>query len=402
MKTTIDALLTGAGWSGTGTVYSTNAIPEYISGLNATSTLFKFTAINQYLEKTFTNDLTDYDELTISIWSRNNKGLGLNYLAADEFPYKIGIYSGTSTVHEYYLPTDNKLEPVTIKISEGVITKIRITMLSAGEDYLVVSNLIASKDEMPLDIFQGMKEIIENTVSLNYGRIRGGITSKGIFLGNVTAAAGAKYILMPALKYLQKYSVFTITDGTHTETHQVEKTDEEEIELGRNYDGLTLLYSYTAAPMYLTIPVAFGQQEREVYLPGIAIWGMPGEELPMETKIGETRDSYNVDGSLSARYNPVNYKYTLQIDCEARHSELIGFMALMVRRVAAQEYVWINGKKFNIKVNSVPTAIEPTEGYNQIPKMSFMIDVNIREEMFDRVANVKTLVSTLTVTPEAN
>lgn len=405
MNLIVDSLSSTTGWSASSakaTAFGVNQLSDFIAGLNSTSLILKFAtnANNEYIQKTVNVDLTNYEKLTFHIWSRNKKSSGQDYMNSSEFAYKIEF--GTSDI--YYIPTYQTFTDITIDISSlTTITKIKITCLHDTEDYLIISNMVASKDELPRDIFQGIKEQFEYSVNKFYPHIANGILNKGVLIDTISGLTNDTSILFSnPLLYIEKYAVIRIDDGTNSETHQIDHNDELQFYFNSMYSGTKLLHNYTNANVYLTFPCEYGVAEKEIILPGVSLWGMNPEEMPMTTKIEGERDTFKTTETVQEGFAPVNFLYTISIDCEARHNSLIAIMSQIVRNIISQEYIWVNGKKINLKRNGVSTFIEPNEGFNEIPKIQYLVDIFIREDVFEKTSAVKTITNIRTFTVETN
>gem|GEM_PF-4842603 len=383
------------GWTGStpeASVHGLNQIPDYIAGLgNNASLIFKFSgALNQYVEKDVSFDLTNYDEIVFWIWSRNKKRKGYDYQNSGDFAYKIEFGTGD----EFYIPTSYMFTDITINIS-GITTidKIKITCLHNNEDYLIVSSIMAIKDELPLDIFQGLKEQLEYDIGLHYSKISSGVLNKGILIGSITGinSGDTSFILESGLPYAEKYAVIRFDDGINSEMHQIEKTDGTEFFFNSMHDGVSFLNDYTSANIYLTIPVEFNLKEKEIILPGIAIWGMNPEEIFRGSKIEEKRDTFKTDESVMSRQDQAIFKYNILVDGEARHDYLIAQMNRVIRTMIAREFIWVNNKKIDIKPSGPSTYVDPIEGYNEIPKIQYELNLEVKEELWDRTKLVKTV-----------
>lgn len=400
MKKIVDDLDSKTGWTGSVagiTFPDENEVPDFIAGLgNVKSVIVKFTSgsINEYAQKSISDDLSDYDELTLHIWSRNKKRTGVGYQKATDFSYKIE-FGGSDA---YYIPCFDYFTDFTIDISsESVVDKIKITALHDDEDYIIISYLVASKDELPVDIFEAVKEHFVYDIGIEYGKIENGVANKGILVGTVSASVDDTLLhIETTLPYLDKYAVIYIDDGVNTETHQLGDNDGIDFQLMSSYDGGTILNDYINANIYLTIPVNFGLAEQDISLPGIAIWGMPAEEIFRGNKEDTWRDTFKTDGSVGSRIVPSSFKYVIEMHGEARHNELIAIMSKIIRLLIAKEFIWINGKKIDISPEGAGVYIEPIEGASEIPKITYLMNVEIKEEVFDRATLVATSSSTKT------
>ena len=397
MISTIDQFTSLTGWSGSGggSAHGVNALPEFVAGLNSTSAIFKFAtgSLSGYVKKAVSINLDSYDEIVFHIWSRNKKNLGSRYLDEAEFPYSIEFYKAMVKVGMRYIPTGEGFQNIVVDCSGiGTIDEMRIVCKHSVEDYIILSHMVAVRDEIPRDIFQAIKEQLEYDFGLKYAKVTGGVADKGILIGTITGTAGDTSIVFSSpVKFTEKYSVIMIVDLVNSEVHQINENDELEFFFNSTYDGKALLHSYTGANVYLTIPVEFGRAEDEILLPGVAIWGMNPEEIYDITKLDSVRDSFKDDGSVSERKGDAKYRYQIMIDCEARHNEMIAFMSLIVRYFIARQYLWLNGRKTEIFSDGTSTFIEPVEGYNEIPKIQYLVQVDIKEQVFNRERLDKTL-----------
>lgn len=401
MNKSIDLLASATGWanSGLGSITaSENQVPDFVAGLdNAASLILSVPSGNngKSIKKTITFDLTGYSEVTLHVWSREKHFAGSNYQKSSDFAYKISF----DGVNEYYLPTFSGFNDVSLYVyGLTTIDRIEVTCLHDDDDYLIISNLVAVKDEIPVDIFRGVKAQIEHELKSKYLSTTGGVANKGVLLGTVTGAAGDRTIYnINSYGYLDRYAVIMIDDGANTETHQLNDNDSQEFSFTSLYDGEVLLHDHTNADLYLICPVEYGTTEREIILPGISVWGIAPEEILRTNKIEEFRDTFNVNETVQSRLTPITFQYIIMMDCEARQNELIALMSLVCRTVIGKQYIWVNGKKINLFSEGAGEFIEPVEGYNEIPKMQFRTRVEIKEDIFDRSSLVKTITNTLTV-----
>lgn len=400
----VDALDDQASWTGSGsiTVQDENQLSQFIAGLNTKSLIFKFPAgsLNGTMSKSgLSIDVSNYDELTFHIWSRNKKAMGVDYQLATDFAYKLKIASGK----EYYIPTFKKFHHMVIDISDvNTITEITFTALHNDLDYINVSYMVATKDEIPRDIFDSVKSQLEYDINSFYAKITNGTANKGILLGTFTGLTGDNFIrIESATDFIDRYAVIFIEGGGNSETHQLESGDSVEFTFNEMYDGGTLLNDYTNANVYLTFPVEFGTSERQIILPGISIWGMAPEEIIRGNKEDNVSDTFKTsDESVRSRQEQANFKYTIQMNCEARHNELIAYMSQVVRTMIAREFIWIAGKKIDIKPEGPADFTDPIEAVSQIPKIAYLMSLEVKEEIYDRSTLVKADSDTITITPQ--
>jgi hypothetical protein len=399
MKLDIEPFTSGTDWSESSALVSVegiNEIPEFVAGLNSKSLIFKFSSGSngEDISKAVYFDLTEYDEIVFWVWSRNKRNTGIDYNDKTGYAYKIDFGTGK----EYFIPLFNSFSDVTVSIKGmGVIDTIKITCLHDEEDHLIMSQMVAVRDEIPVDIWRSVKEQLEADILTVYPNITGGVSSKGILLGTISGSAGGTSILFSdSIKIAEKYSVILIEDGDNSETHQLDGNDGLSYSFFTTYDGPSLKHDYTSAAVYLIIPVEFGMSESEINLPGINIQGMNPEEIIDSSKIDHARDTFDEDDTVSERRADAKFRYIILIDCEARTNEMIAFMSLLVRYFLARQVLWVNGKRIEILPEGASTYIEPQEAFNQIPKIQYTMQIEIREEVYTREKLFDTLQNTRT------
>ena len=404
MLSLVDSFTSGTGWTGSSSkmsVFGINEIREFIAGINDSSIIFKVDSGSngEYITKTgYDINLNDYEEVVFHFWSRNQKWKGSRYDLSGNFAYALDFYKTNAKVARIFIPTFERMIDVTMKCAGlGSIDEIRIVCLHDEADYIIVSNMVAVKDELPRDIFEGIKNQLLYDIGKLYPRING-ILDKGILIGTVNASVDDKSIqFQTASKFIEKYAVIKIDDGTNSEVHQILSSDGLEFFFNTNYAGLKVVNNFTNASVYLIVPVEFGLSEEEILLPGIGIWGMNPEEVYDISKLDTVRDTFKDDETVQTREADAKFRYKILIDCEARHNELIAFMSRAVKNFIARQKVWVNGKSIEFFSDGTSTYIEPVEGYNEIPKIQYVIRIEVKEEIFDRIEQVKTVSSSLMV-----
>lgn len=392
MKLVIDHLDSVTDW----VVNSPSAISEndfeyYVAGLNSKSLLIKFDSSDT--EKTATKvfstsiDVADYDSLVLSVWSKNKKNQ--IYRKASDFVYKIKI----NDTDEYYLPFFETMTDVTIGIEEITeITQIVITALHEDNDYIIISEMIAEKEESSLDVLDSVKEHIDYFFNSMYG--------DGINIGNASGTAGNNYIDIPENPpWAERYAVILIKEGSIEETHQISDCDGERFYFASNHDGELLLNNFTSsAVVYLTFPCYKNPGQEDIRLPGVAIWGIDPDSKLSDAKLGVEVDTYSVtNDNFKERQLGQILSYTVLLDLESHNAELIMFMAKVVRRFIARESLWINGRRHYIFFAGPPIEQKPTLGIDIIPKMQYSISVDLRENIYNRVTVPKTTAINLQI-----
>lgn len=393
MKLQIDSLTSITGWTiSSPSTISENEFTQYIAGLNTKSLMIKFDSSGgRVATKTFGTpyDVTDYESLVFSIWSRE-KGVDQHYLKPADFVYKIQIDS----THEYYIPVWSTFADVTIGIEDVTsITQIKITALHSDTDYIVISEMVAEHEEVPYDLLFAFKETLDYMIEQSY--------PYGINIGTINATTGDTSINFTTRpNYLNRYGVVHIRDGVNSETHQVTDNDAETFNLNDNYDGNAILNDYTGATVYLQFPVYINPKQDDIRLPGMALWGIEPAPILRGAKLDILRDSFLVsDYSSKERREGQILRYSVLIDCESWNDELIDIMTRFARFLAAGEIIWINGRKHDVYFAGSPKEIRTTQGIDIIPKVQYSIDVEVKENINSRQAVPATTTITTTVTP---
>ena len=138
-------------------------------------------------------------------------------------------------------------------------------------------------------------------------------------------------------------------------------------------------------------------------LPGITITGFSPTEIFRAGKTEQLEDTFDaVNETIQSRVRPTDFEYLVTIDCESRYDELLAYMSKIVRAMIANELIWVNGKKIDVMPEGSPAFIEPTEGYNQIPKIQYLMRLEIKEEIASRVTFVKTVTNNRNYTVRSN
>lgn len=394
-KIVIDHLTSATGWVvNAPSTITTQTYPQFIAGLNSTSLQIKFdsTDVTRTAVKTFGTpfDVTDQNTLIFSVWSRN-KGKQ-TYSTAADFNYKLKI----NNTDEYYFPIYDSFTNINIGIeSITSITKIEITAIHTDTDYLIISEMIAEVETIPLDVLLATKEQLEYFIENDF--------ADGISVGTVTTATAADTSITCAAvpDFVERYSVVKIKDGSN----------EEVVQLGDN-DGLTfqlmpylgvsgaLQNSYTSATIYLQFPVYLNPNELDIRLPGIALWGIDPEPILRGGKLDTQTDTYSVPSdNFTQRPDSQILLYTIMVDCESGNAELIDKMTRIVRKLIAQEILWINGRRHDIYFGGAPVEQRPEVGFDIIQKVQYTFTVEVKENIYDRVAVPKVTAQTITVTP---
>jgi len=382
MNLIIDNLNSVTGWSGTASVHGLNDHKDYVAGYNTQSIVFNFDAEDEYIEKTYGTDVSDYNEFTVYLYSREKADT--TFVKPENFYYKIDLGSGK----EYYLPTWQGFTHITIDISSiDTIDRIRITSLHDDDDYLIMSYAVVSKDEIPLDIFQGIQtglETYRDTLDI-------------YLLGTINATTGDSQIDLSGFNFVEDYAVIKINDGSNDEIHQLISGHEGLFNFTGLYDGDRIINSYTDASVYLYLPIEYGRSSLEAIVPGITVWGFEPQEILNSFGIQDVLDTWTENGASERREGLYN-EYPIQFDCEARQNQILAHLARIVRDFIGRRFLYVNGRKCYIQFDGAAVETKPINHYDSIPKVLYRGTIEIREELWQRTSLPLTETITLTVT----
>jgi hypothetical protein len=395
MKKLIDALDNTSGWvvNAPSTVTAIT-FPELIAGLNSASLQFKIDALDtsRVITKPISPaiDVTEYETLVFSIWSQNYGNSSL-YRKPSDFAYKITL----NGVNEYFVPIFPPFQDISIGIEEVTsISEITITALHQETDYIVISEMIAEKEEMNYDILTAVKENLEFDITAALGD--GVLISSGF-----TGTSGDVSLSFPAgVESLDRYAVIKIKEGATEEVHQIGNNEETAYTMLPLFDGISLLNTYTAADVYLQFPVIINPTEQEAHIPGVSVWGVSPEEIFPTFKLDTDFDTVISPGTFKGRLTAADYELPVLIDCEAREYELLAKISGIVRRWIGKEICWINGRKHDVEPSGPPVEIRPETGINIIPKNQYTTIIRAKEALYDR-QNIPAVTDiNIDVTPE--
>jgi len=380
MKLIIDNISETTGWNvgGGASIIGENLIPDYIAGDNSVSIYFKFTDINQYIEKEYNVDVSQYDQLVLHCYSL---GYGqILYKKGSDFEYKINLGSV-----EYYLPLFNAFTAITLDISNvDTITTLRITSLKDNADVIVLSYLVASKDDLPYDIFEGIKEQFDYLINQKY--------KNRFFIGKISGNTGDNSISYTgSVPYLSRYLSILIDDGVNSEVHHVKDySGSTTLTLSDLFDGDQLLHDYTDANTYINMPVLYTNNEQQIILPSINIESLLIEPIPLVNEHEHRITDYFTNDTFFEEQAKRHEKFHLTIDCEAREISVLETLTEICRKIFYREKIWVNGRRFTIEWDSNSTEIKSTEAIKVIPKIQFEIMVAIKEDVWDKILLPKT------------
>lgn len=398
MKLDIDDFDDSTGWVETGSVtVAENEVPGYIAGNGtAKSLLFHFPtgSAGESISKDLTGspiDVTLYDKLIFSVWSRNRgKTRYVNYTDTEYILRLSGAFERHVRVWKNFAQEEIDISGL------SSITEITFEAKHSVDDYLLVSLMVGEVQQSPYDTLVGVQEALEYYLGVAH--------PTGLLLTTtVTGLAGHISVdLFDA--YLDRYAVLQFGD-TGSGTEEIHMLKEREGPDGQTYtfndlyDGEELQFDHTGDTVHLLFPVGIGGHESEVTLPGISIWSMTPEPVDRGNDLDETRYNFTPT-TTGVQTEGKIMSYPVLIDCEARQYVILELLTQAVRAMMSVDHtLWINGRKHDIEWSEVPVELDPTEPQDITPKIQYTLNVEIKEELWTREQLPLISLTNKTVTP---
>lgn len=396
MELKIDAINTPDGWVvSPGMEKSLCQWSNLIAGNESGSLLLYFPAngSGNKAVKTFSKaiSVSGYTNIALSICSlREYTGAITKYTQAK---YVLSIYNSDDDRFTFFIPTYKDLTHFDIPVVFDDIEKYEIEALGDTEDYLVLSNMVASSEEMPLDIMLAIKTDLERHVTANIGN--------GLHIGTCTYTAGADQVTIATnWSWVEKYAVLRFIGTGVDETHQANNAVGNTISFTRLYDGETMNVGGKDVEVFVQIPVEIGRMDTEVLLPGICLWYIGPDPDPNTSRTSQETIAISAERVYTIREG-LRLKWRITIDNEARSPELIAIATRAIRDYFAHSTVWVHGKKLWFEWSEPAAPVEPVEGYDVIPKTAYSIEIGMREGTWEIQNSGKAPKATLDVIPEA-
>lgn len=392
MERLLDALDSAAGWTATGLSLMVNQHEDYVAGRNSASLMISFPAgsKNKFAVKSIAADVSDAAEITFAI-----KSFRYPIDSMEDGPaYSIELASGQS----FKVPNHSLFTAVTIPVDGfSAITEFKVTALTDAEDVIVISNLLAVRPELPLDVITAVKLGLQDQQSRLFGL--------GKQVGKVTASAGDEGVTVrDNYDWVMRYAVITIVGldrfyVQHQETHQVDATASGVVSsFFTTFDGRELLYEYIDADVYVAMPVTIGRFDREVTLPGVMLWY--NSPTPSSRASRAARETF-CSGPLGkyVHREGMHEKWRVVLENDARSPELLGYTTEFCRAFLARSALWVHGRKYWFEWTDPAVDGEPVEAVDVLPRATYEIDIEIKESTWELQRTVPMDSRTATVEP---
>jgi len=388
----LDAFDSATGWTATGLSLMLNEHEDYVAGRNSASLMISFPAgsKDKFAIKSIAADVSDATEITFSIKSFRYPVDSME----DRPAYSIELASGQS----FKVPNHSLFTAVTIPVDGfSAITEFKITALTDFEDVIAISNLLAVRPELPLDILAAVKLGLEDQQSRLFGL--------GKKIGKVNAQAGATGVTIEDnYDWVMRYAVVTISGEDsghvlHQEMHQVDATASGVVSsFFPTFNGRKFLYEYVDADVYVAMPITIGRFDREVTLPGVMLWY--NSPTPAARVSRAARETF-CSGPLGNYVHREGFheKWRVVLENDARSPELLGYTTEFCRAFLGQSALWIHGRKYWFEWTDPAVDGDPVEATDVLPRATYEIDVEIKESTWELQRTVPMNERTATVEP---
>jgi len=321
--------------------------------------------------KTISFDATGFEWISFSAISLRKPVAELN--RSSDAAYSIELASG----QVFYIPIRGDFSRVFIPIDGfTAMTTFKITVRHDDADFLILSNLRAVKDDFPADILAGVKAGVERERDL---------FAPGIAIGTVTAAAGAtSAIIATDWSWIERNVVLRIGSGANTEEHLINNVSGNTVSFADTLDGRAFMHDHTLSAAVITFPVDIGYYDREAKLPGVSLWYQSPTPIPRNGReclrvvaIGPLGVYQRRDGAL--------VRWRVSFEVAARTPELVAIAAEAVRAYLAKSLIWVHGQRLWFEWSEPSVDSEPVEGYDIVPRASYVLDVEVKEDSWQRI-----------------
>lgn len=357
-KTVIDNLTSTTGWSGTNCTISVDSWKDFTTSFLESQLKFVFSDAG-IATKTFTPIALKTD-FQFSIVADTDEKIN----SPIDYRMKVKLYDGLTSV-EYYLPVDKQFR--TLQFDKGNLVNIdKIEFIALEKISVMISEIITYEDQFPLDVYQGIKELLEKTIQ----------ESGLLQIGTATATTGSKSINITNQKYLDKYSVIQIG----AEKHCIKSIDGNFVTFLKTFDGEVMKQSYNNEPVYLNIPVQFEGRQEEDSIPAIQMSGsfQATEKEEIEPYSPET-DSHRTDGFIRTYTIGNTWIHSITIEAESRHEKILEIL-LRILKIACNSTTmyYVNARRTELNCKEIKF-IDYADATDIISKISVECETWITE-----------------------
>lgn len=352
MKITIDPFTSSANWTITG---ATNLIEETTWSHLATS-LLPGQIFLKFLEPG-TATLTLPAPVDVSKAEHLQFSMRSYYEGA---PHTVRFIFGTGPLYEYVMERIVHFGQERFEVpATSYIVGLEIE--ATERDDLVLSEFLGVKDELPIDLYRGLAQLLEQQRD----------ETTRIMVGSFSALAGASSITIEytgpdTRQFLDKSTAIQFGD----ELHLIEEYNAAGLtRFNRYLDGKIIGGPYTDEPIYLHVPVNIEPGEDDVMAPSIALGQAFASSSAVEEGESKIYDSVKADGSARERPLPTLREWTGSITLTSRHGGTLQYLnEICTEALGSNSIIWVNGIQCDIFVEDfVPFGTDdPTDVFSRL------------------------------------
>ncbi len=388
-KVSIEPLTDPSGWTGPATAVRNSGFRQFSASFLADNLIFELLDTEIAVKSFAAVDVTDFPHLALNLAAVGTEPVDKR--TAADFRARIRfIDSSGPTTLEYFLPLTNRsLDQVRF---ENTLTSIDSIEIEALADItFFASEVIAYRDELPLDIYSAMTALME--------KARGELDLTPGFkvkAGTITGS-GSTFTITGGL-FLDKDVVVTFGG----ETHRI-KSVGGSVKFDENYfDGATIGGPFTDEQMFLFIPINTKPGEEDVQLPSVGMeGGFTSESAPVHESATPQLDSYLLDLTVRTSFPDDYRKYTIDLEGIARTGEPLEKVGtLLEKSFERRSVIWINGRRH--EVGELDLVLDDFGDATEIvPRVSGSVEVTAAREAveYERQKIAVTVTTTVTSQP---
>lgn len=286
------------------------------------------------------------------------------------YPLKIRFFKDQFTSIEFLIEASQSFEQQTFRNPYQTISRIEVETTIPIQFF--ISEIIAFKDDLPIDIFRGVQSHILQFVD-----------RKTYKIGTLSGNKDSSEAVVSSTDYLDKYQCIMLEDGS---IHQIiSDVSDRTIRFGNAYDGELLKECYEDVPFYLYFPVELpANMEDDAYAAGITVSGFDKEVLEEQEEYSSVVDSIEPSGQVRIGTVGSTWKHTVLIEGMARHEEILAYLQdILTKSFNKKTIVYLNGRRHELNCTAIenPDYGDATDILN---KIIVSCTINITEETWGK------------------
>lgn len=286
---------------------------------------------------------------------------------------------------EYYMPTPTAFDQVIfhnpgLARIDAVTIYCKTTLLK-----LIISDLIAYTDQLPLDIYTAFTDLIKPIAD-----------ERRFVIGKVSAYSGATKIQIAGLKFATRFSVISFNG----EKHHIQEFDRKTGDISfwpERYDGDKVLRDANDADVYLEFPVLADVTSEEIAIPCISIgngWEWEEAEVSDDGDIVVDSLKYDADPALqTVRSFSRGYsrKRMPMIEALSHHKSLDEVLDnILTLSLADSGCIYVNGQRTEFFAEKMQQADGRDAKADMVFSVSqYQVEISLTEEIWQEAGTIK-------------